>query len=150
LITKIKYCLSVSSSPLSGYKFDSLFCFFFPVSCLAVSGSLEAYISCHFASSCDAVPGSYIVYFFCCFASSLAFRKFLCFCNRRISYCQPCSMMQSSLLWFLRSFLGIFCFWCYHLSLIAYNEDMTVWKSVCERDVIRIRVAKNRLLRTVS
>ena len=51
--------------------FVSCSCFLFLFSCLAVSGSLVAYVSCHFASSCDAVPGSCIVYFSCCFAGSL-------------------------------------------------------------------------------
>ena len=110
----------------------------FPFSSLAVSGL--AYVSCHFASSCDAVPGSCIVYFSCCFASSLdtiagsPAAYFSCHfkssCVAIAGYCQLCSMMQSSLLWFLRGFLGTFL--CY-LFLIAYNEDMTVWKS--EREI---------------
>ena len=51
------HCLSVSSffPPLAislTVSFDSSF----PFPCLAVSRSLVAYVSCHFASSCDAVP----------------------------------------------------------------------------------------------
>ena len=126
----------------SGYKFYNLFCFFtFPASVWLFWNFLL------FSSSCDAMLGCYIMYFSSCFALVLwmqskdsccellvLFQEFL-WCKCVISYCLLCSMMESTLLWFLKSFLGAFC--------------MTEWKRGRGRDAV-VHVVKSRMLRIMS